>query len=85
MSQQDDARDILAALRGEPGTEVLRPETPNVTGLTDDARNKVQAAYDRQMDAHVAYLMTKKSSTLTKDEQETLGREVGRYFREQRG
>ena len=88
MSAQDDARDILAAIRGSNSTEavaVIHPgEVPDVSRMTPDAAEKVRGAYHRQMKAHVEFILSKPASSLTADEQKTLMTEIGKWNREER-
>jgi len=70
MSQQDDARDILSALRSEP-TEVPWPgELP-----TADAADSVKKLYAEAHDAWVGSLLTKRGP-LSKPEQDAVAKGI---------
>jgi hypothetical protein len=56
---------------------------PNTTGLTDQAKQRVMAAYAEKLDAHVGWLMTLDASRLSVAEAQLLAAEVLRSGREE--
>ncbi len=85
QQQQDDARDILAALRsgGEPGAEVPHPGAESdLRGLTDDARRRTLADYDKKLQAHIEYINSKPGGKLTEAEQKTLWKATMKALRD---
>jgi len=83
MSQQDDARDILAALRGADNpTEVTHPgEPPSTKGMNDESARRVRGEYDAKLQAYGSYLTSKPAGALTQGEQKFLWAELGKLRR----
>jgi hypothetical protein len=83
MSAQDDARDILAALRGADNpAEVAHPgEPPTTKGMNEDAARKVTGDYDAKLQAYGGYLLSKPAGALTQAEQRFMWAELGKLRR----
>lgn len=84
MSAQDDARDILAALRSaeEPRAEIGHPgEPPSTKGMNDEAARRVTTEYDTKLASYGQYLLSKPTGALTQAEQKFLWTELGKLRR----
>ena len=83
-NQQEQARDILNALRGGETEAVAPPTRPSLTGLTQDAAMKRVEEFERAQEKYVEYLLSKPAAHLTPDEQKTITAEIFRWNREGR-
>lgn len=88
MTPQDQSKlagEILVGLRGDNDpAEVAHPgAAPDVSRLNPEAAGKVQAAYDKRMEAHIETLL-KPGRKLSAEEQVTLTTELGKWRGEER-
>jgi hypothetical protein len=83
QDQSKLAGDILTGLRGASNpTAVDHPgEPPSTQGMTEEARNKTQGAYQSRLEAYADYLSSKPTVALTQAEQKFLWAEWGKYRR----